>query len=76
MPKISPIHHKKFEKFLKYIGCTLARQVGDHKIYKKSGLHKPLVVTCKKDLPLMEIKSNLNTLKMSNEDYLNILSRL
>ncbi|MBF0253989.1 MAG: type II toxin-antitoxin system HicA family toxin [Candidatus Omnitrophica bacterium] len=76
MPKITPIHYKKFEKFLRYIGCSLRRQAGDHKIYQRSDLHRPLVVTCKKDLPVMEIKSNLNTLRMSNEEYLDILERL
>ena len=76
MPSIRPINHRLFEKFLLHIGCYPDRQVGDHKIYKRAGLTRPLVVRIKKDLPIMEIRSNLKTLGISNEEYLAILENL
>lgn len=76
MAGIRPIHHRKFEKFLLYVGCRLARQVGDHKMYVRPGLARPIVVRTLKDLPVTEIKSNLRTLNISTEEYLNIMERL
>ena len=76
MPSLRPIHYREFEKFLLYVGCSFDRQVGDHKIYKRMGLLRPIVVRTLKDLPVLEIKSNLRTLNISTEEYLNILENL
>lgn len=76
MPAIRPIHYAKFEKFLKEVGCHFVRQQGDHKVWNRSDLIRPIIVRTKKDLPIMEIKSNLRTLGMSNQEYLNILDEM
>ena len=76
MPAIRPIHYSKFEKFLKEIGCHFVRQQGDHRVWDRSDLIRPVIVRTKKDLPIMEIKSNLRTLGISNQEYLNILAQL
>lgn len=75
MARLCPIHYKKFEKFLLYVGCSLVRQEGDHKVYRRSDLIRPIIVRTKKDLPMFEIKSNLRTLKISTEEYLDIIER-
>lgn len=75
-PALRPIPYSKFEKFLKAIGCHLKRQEGDHRVWDRLGLIRPIIVRTKKDLPIMEIKSNLRTLGMTNEEYLNILNHL
>lgn len=76
MPSLRPVHHKTFEKFLKYIGCSFVRQRGDHQVWNRSDLIRPIIVRVKKDLPVFEIKSNLRTLKMSTQEYLNIVEQL
>lgn len=76
MPALRPIHYRQFEKFLIHVGCKLSRQVGDHKMYVRYGLARPIVVRTLKDLPVMEIKSNLRTLGIGTEEYLNILENL
>jgi len=76
MPALRPIHYTKFEKFLKEVGCTFVRQEGDHKVWVRSGLSRPIIVRTKKDLPIMEIKSNLRTLGISSHDYLEMLNRI
>jgi len=48
MPSIRPISHTKFEKFLKKIGCVYKRTSGDHTIYHKEGLNRPIVVPISK----------------------------
>jgi len=76
MPRITPIHWKKFEKFVLYLGCTFNHQKGDHRIYKRSDLKRPVVVTVDTQLPIVHIKTNLNTLGISHDEYLQILKKL
>lgn len=76
MASLRPVHYTKFEQFLKEVGCHRVRQRGDHRAWDRPGLIRPVIVRTKKDLPIMEIKSNLRTLGISTEEYLNIIERL
>ena len=76
MAGIRPIHYKRFERFLLRIGCHFVRQEGDHKVYYRSGLFRPVIVRTKKDLPIIEIKSNLRTLGISTEEYLEMMEAI
>lgn len=76
MAALRPIHYSKFEKFLKEVGCHLARQRGDHRAWDRSDLIRPVIVRTKKDLPVMEIKSNLRTLGISTEEYLRVIEQV
>lgn len=42
MPKITVIHWKKFDKFLLEVGCTFIREKGDHRIYWRKDLLRPI----------------------------------
>lgn len=76
MPHLIPVPRRKFEKFLKYIGCHLKRIKGDHLIYDGPGLKRPVVVTMDKDVPVFIIRNNLRTLKITPERFLEILRKL
>ena len=76
MPRITPIKRKKFEKFLEYVGCEFKRQKGDHLIYIRAGLKRPVVITEDKEVPVFIIHSNLRTLKITSGDYLEILKKI
>ena len=76
MAGLRPIHYKQFEKFLLFVGCRFVRQTGDHKVYERNDLKRPVIVRTKKDLPVIEIKSNLRTLGMTNQEYLEILKQI
>lgn len=76
MAALRPIHYLKFEKFLKAVGCHLVRQAGDHRAWDRPDLIRPVIVRTKKDLPIMEIKSNLRTLGISTQEYLNIIEKI
>lgn len=75
MPALRPIHYKRFEKFLLGVGCELVRQEGDHRVWSRPDLIRPIIVRTKKDLPVFEIKSNLRTLRISTQEYLSILDK-
>ncbi len=76
MPKISPIHWKKFEKFIKFIGCSYKRTKGDHLIYWRSDLKRPIVFPKDTEIPVFVIRNNLRVLGINVEEYKEILKRI
>lgn len=76
MPRLTPIKRKKFEKFLVFIGCCLKRQKGDHLIYDRAGLKRPVIITVDKEVPVFIIRNNLRTLNIPVEEYLKIIQQL
>jgi len=76
MSHIAPIHWKKFEKFLLFVGCSLKREKGDHRIYWRQALQRPIVIPRDTNLPIFIIRNNLRILNISPEEYSNILKRL
>ncbi|HCM82268.1 MAG: hypothetical protein UV63_C0006G0005 [Microgenomates group bacterium GW2011_GWC1_43_11] len=76
MAKLTPIKRDKFEVFLRLIGCTLKRTKGDHLIYSRPGLKRPIVITADKEIPVFIIRNNLRTLEMSPDEYTNIIEQL
>lgn len=76
MPRLTPISWKRFEKVLFFIGCTFTREKGDHRIYWKQGLSRPIVIPRDTALPIFIIRNNLRSLNISVEKYLEILEKL
>jgi predicted RNA binding protein YcfA (HicA-like mRNA interferase family) len=76
MGKLQSLKPAKFEKFLKFIGCTYVRQKGSHRVYRQSGLLRPIIVPVHSgDLPVLVIKNTLRQLNISTEQFLEILKR-
>ncbi|MDQ7815000.1 MAG: type II toxin-antitoxin system HicA family toxin [Patescibacteria group bacterium] len=76
MSGLTPISWKKFEKFLLHIGCEFKREKGDHRIYSKFGLKRPVVIPRDTQLPIFIIRNNLRILGFDVEDYLRVLEDL
>jgi predicted RNA binding protein YcfA (HicA-like mRNA interferase family) len=76
MPRITPLNWKEFEKFLLYVGCTFQRQKGDHRVYWRSGLSRPIILPMYRNLPVFIIRNNLRTLGISMDEYLQILKKI
>jgi predicted RNA binding protein YcfA (HicA-like mRNA interferase family) len=76
MANIRPIHWKKFEKFLLFVGCHFEREKGDHRIYWREDLKRPVVIPRDTELPVFIIRNNLRILKISPEEYVEILKRI
>lgn len=75
MPGLGTVPFGRFEKFLLHIGCVFDRQKGDHRIYKRADLKRPLVVPFKNPLPAFIVRNNLRTLGMTTGQFLDILKR-
>lgn len=76
MPGITSINWKKFEKFVLFVGCTFEREKGDHRIYSRSDLKRPVVIPRDSALPIFIIRNNLRVLGVSPEEYLAILEKI
>ncbi len=76
MPNITPLNWKEFEKFLLYVGCKYQRQKGDHRVYWRPDLKRPVILPTYKSLPVFIIRNNLRTLGISHEEYLEILKKI
>lgn len=75
MPRIQAIHWKEFEKFLFAVGCEFKREKGDHRVYWKKGIKRPIVVPRDATLPVFIVLNNLKVLGISREEYLEKLNK-
>jgi len=76
MAGLTPLHWKKFEKVLLYLGCHFVREKGDHRIYWRTNLKRPVVIPRDTQLPIFIIRNNLRVLGISVKEYLDILDRV
>jgi predicted RNA binding protein YcfA (HicA-like mRNA interferase family) len=76
MSGITPIRWQRFEKFLLFIGCRLEREKGDHRIYWRGDLKRPVVIPRDESLPVFIIRNNLRILRISPAEYIDILNKL
>ncbi|MFH0764384.1 MAG: type II toxin-antitoxin system HicA family toxin [Candidatus Omnitrophota bacterium] len=76
MPRLTPIDYRTFDKFLRKIGCVFVRQKGDHRVYRKANLKRPVVIPAVREIPVFIILNNLQVLGISREEYLSILENL
>lgn len=76
MTRLAPIHWRKFEKFLLFIGCYFKREKGDHRIYWREDLKRPVVIPRDSELPVFIIRNNLRILGVDIEEYLEIMKRI
>jgi predicted RNA binding protein YcfA (HicA-like mRNA interferase family) len=57
-------------------GFVFDRQRGDHLIYTKPGVIRPLVIPAYHEVPVFIIKNLLRTAGMSRERYLDLVQNL
>ena len=76
MPRITPISAKKFMKILEKAGFTCVRIEGDHYVYTKVGILRPLVIPDWDEVPVFIIKNNLRTAGLSRDDYFTYLNQV
>jgi predicted RNA binding protein YcfA (HicA-like mRNA interferase family) len=75
MPRIVPIHYRKPVRVLEIEGFTFARERGDHMVFIKPGILRPVVVPRYDTLPVFIIKNVLRIAQISRERYLELLGQ-
>ncbi|MCF7810009.1 type II toxin-antitoxin system HicA family toxin [bacterium] len=76
MPKITPIPAYRLRKVFENVGFKCVRIEGDHFIYTKTGIQRPVVIPNWKEVPVFIIKNNLRSAGLSRNDYFEILETL
>lgn len=75
MPILRALNWKIFEKFLLEQGCVFKREKGDHRVYWKKGITRPIIVPRDKKLPPFIILNNLRTLNIPKGDLISFLEK-
>jgi len=76
MVRIQSVHWKELGKFLFLIGCEFKREKGDHRIYWKKNIKRPIVIPRDTALPAFIIINNLKVLGISRDEYLNKIGKI
>ncbi len=76
MPKKQNISNKQFQKFLIYVGCTLKRVRGDHFVYVRKDLSRPIIIPLDNPLPQFVVRNNLRLLGISWDEFFDILENM
>jgi predicted RNA binding protein YcfA (HicA-like mRNA interferase family) len=73
MPALRPVHYQDLIRVFEQDGFRYDRQAGDHRIYVKPGIRRPLVIPTYREVPVFIIKNLLRTSGMSRERYFDLL---
>ncbi len=76
MPPIRPVDYKTLTSVFERDGFTFRRQHGDHLIYSKPGIKRPLVIPMYKEVPVFVVKNLMRTAGMSRERYFDLLKNI
>lgn len=74
--KLTPLHYKKLMKIFELDGFILDREEGDHLVYIKSGIIRPIVIPKYSEVPVFVIKNNMRTAGISRERYFELLEQV
>lgn len=74
MPSIRPIPASKLRKVMEKAGFKCVRIEGDHFVYVKTGVARPLVIPDWDEVPVFIIKNNLRTAGISRDEYFKLLN--
>ena len=75
MPSIQPVPYQTLVRIFERDGFRFARQSGDHLIYTKPGIKRPVVIPAYHTVPVFIIRNLPQTAGMSRERYFELLSQ-
>lgn len=76
MHKITVLHWRKLSKIFEREGFTLANKEGDHLVYTKAGVMRPIVIPMYRAIPVFIIRNNITTAGISRERYFELLKEI
>ncbi len=74
MDSLKPVPSQVLVKIFEEEGFSYNRTSGDHLIYTKPGIKRPLVIPKYKAVPVFVIKNLIRTAGISREQYLDLLA--
>ncbi|HEY3304494.1 MAG TPA: type II toxin-antitoxin system HicA family toxin [Candidatus Binatia bacterium] len=76
MPKITPVPYQTLVRVFEKDGFQLQRTHGDHLVYTKPGIPRPIVIPMYDQVPVFIIRNNLRSARMSRERYFELLGTI
>jgi predicted RNA binding protein YcfA (HicA-like mRNA interferase family) len=73
MPKLNPVSYKRLVRVFEADGFRRVREEGDHMVFTKPGVIRPVVIPKYVSVPVFIIKNNLRSAGMSRERYFELL---
>ena len=75
MPKLSPVSYKRLVRVFEADGFRCVREEGDHMVFTKPGVIRPVIIPKYASVPIFIIKNNLRTAGIPRERYFELLSK-
>ena len=76
MPRITPIPAKRLKRIFEEAGFKCVRTEGDHFVYTKRGIIRPIVIPDWQEVPVFIIKNNLRSAGIRREEYFRLLEKV
>ncbi|GKT10890.1 type II toxin-antitoxin system HicA family toxin [Desulforhabdus sp. TSK] len=76
MPRITPLPAKVLRRLFEKAGFECVRSEGDHFVYTKKGIMRPVVIPDWPEIPVFIIKNNLRSAGISREEYFRLLENI
>ena len=73
MSRFSPVSYKQLVKVFEADGFCCVRTEGDHMVFTKPGVTRPVVIPKYAAVPVFVIKNNLRTAGISRDRYFELL---
>ena len=73
MPRITPIPAKRLKRVFEKAGFRCVRTEGDHFVYTKRGVIRPIIIPDWPEVPVFIIRNNLRSAGISREEYFDLL---
>jgi len=75
MPKFGPVPYQRLVKVFEADGFRCVRIEGDHMVFTKHGVLRPIVIPKYAAVPVFVIRNNLRTAGMSRDRYFKLLGQ-
>lgn len=76
MTRMRPVKLKDFVKVLSFLGYEQKRTKGDHIIYQKPGVIRPIVIVQDKEISKSIVRNNLKSMGITKEYFYKLLEKL
>ena len=75
MPRITPVPARVLRRVFEMAGFALDRTEGDHFVYVKDGVPRPVIIPDYDEVPVFIIRNNMRTANMSRDEYFALLEK-
>ena len=73
MARLTPVPYRLLVRVFEKNGFSLVRQRGDHLVYVKADIRRPLVIPAVRSVPVFVIRNLLRTAGKTREEYFSLL---